>query len=252
MIAVSNLVKYFGARRAVAQVSFDIGQELFVFLGPNGAGKTTTIKMMTGLLKPDSGSVELHGIDIQKNPLAAKALFGLVQEEPVLYEKLTATEFVHFMARLYDVEKIDAEKRMNGLFEIFEINGRSKDLIEDYSHGMKQKISLAGALVHDPEILFLDEPTVGLDPRAARNLKDMLRGLVDKGRTVFMSTHILELAERMCDRVGIIHQGRLIAMGTIEELAIQAGKPGASLEDIFLVLTGDTGREGLTRYLEEN
>jgi ABC-2 type transport system ATP-binding protein len=252
MIKVQNLSKYFGNRPAVDQVTFDIGRELFVFLGPNGAGKTTTIKMMTGLLKPDAGSVHLKGIDLQQQPLVAKQLFGLVQEEPVLYDKLTAAEFVQFMARVYNVPKADATKRMAQLFEIFEISDRSHDLIEDFSHGMKQKTALIGALIHDPEILFLDEPSVGLDPKSARNLKDMLAGLVDKGHTVFMSTHILELAERMCDRVGIIHQGRLIAMGSLQQLAQQAGKPGASLEDIFLALTGDTEQEGLVRFLEEN
>jgi len=250
MIKVNNLVKYFADRSAVQQVSLDIGAELFVFLGPNGAGKTTTIKMMTGLLKPDAGSVELKGINLHQYPLAAKQLFGLVPEEPALYEKLTAAEFVGFMAQLYKVNKTDAEKRMAQLFEIFEITDRRNDLLEDFSHGMKQKVSLSGALVHDPEILFLDEPTVGLDPKSARNLKDLLRGLVDKGHAVFMSTHILEVAERMCDRVGIIHQGRLIAVGTLEQLAQQAGKPGASLEDIFLTLTGDTEQEGLVRFLE--
>lgn len=252
MIRVENLCKYFGERTAVDRLTMSIGNELFVFLGPNGAGKTTSIKMMTGLLSPHEGTVYLNGVNLQHAPLKAKKLFGLVHEEPVLYEKLTAAEFVHFMARLYDVPKLEAEKRMNQLFEIFEMENRTNDLIEDFSHGMKQKVALTGALIHDPQILFLDEPTVGLDPKSARNMKDLLRGLVEKGHTVFMSTHILEVAERMCDRIGIIHQGKLIAMGTFEELSQQAGKSGATLEDIFLDLTGDTEQAGLERFLKEN
>jgi ABC-2 type transport system ATP-binding protein len=252
MIRVENLCKYFGERTAVDKLTMSIGKELFVFLGPNGAGKTTSIKMMTGLLAPHEGTVFLNGVNLQAAPLKAKKLFGLVHEEPVLYDKLTASEFIHFMARLYNVPKLEAEKRMNQLFEIFEMQDRTNDLLEDFSHGMKQKVALTGALIHDPEILFLDEPTVGLDPKSARNLKDLLRGLVEKGHTVFMSTHILEVAERMCDRIGIIHQGKLIAIGTFEELSQQSGKSGATLEDIFLALTGDTEQVGLERFLKEN
>jgi len=251
MLQVEQLHKAFGDRIAVDELSLQIEHELFVFLGPNGAGKTTTIKMMTGLLHPDRGRVLIDGIDLAADPIGAKRLFGLVQESPVLYEKLSAREFVHFMARLYQVPEEDAVRRTGQLFEIFEISDRADELVEEFSHGMKQKVALAGALVHEPRVLFLDEPTVGLDPKAARNLKDLLRGMVERGTTVFMSTHILEVAERMCDRAGIIHQGRLIALGTMDELRKNSATEKASLEEIFLQLTASEVGADVNRFLEE-
>ncbi|HOY43461.1 MAG TPA: ABC transporter ATP-binding protein [bacterium] len=251
MLQVVQLHKAFGDRIAVEELSLQIENELFVFLGPNGAGKTTTIKMMTGLLHPDRGRVLIDGIDLATDPIGAKRLFGLVQESPVLYEKLSAREFVHFMARLYQVPDEDAARRAGQLFDIFEISDRADELIEEFSHGMKQKVALAGALVHEPRVLFLDEPTVGLDPKAARNLKDLLRGMVERGTTVFMSTHILEVAERMCDRAGIIHQGRLIALGTMDELRKNSATEKASLEEIFLQLTASEVGADVNRFLEE-
>jgi len=251
MLQVEQLHKAFGDRIAVEELSLQIENELFVFLGPNGAGKTTTIKMMTGLLHPDRGRVLIDGIDLATDPIGAKRLFGLVQESPVLYEKLSAREFVHFMARLYQVPDEDAARRAGQLFDIFEISDRADELIEEFSHGMKQKVALAGALVHEPRVLFLDEPTVGLDPKAARNLKDLLRGMVERGTTVFMSTHILEVAERMCDRAGIIHQGRLIALGTMDELRKNSATEKASLEEIFLQLTASEVGADVNRLLEE-
>ncbi|HNY91550.1 MAG: ABC-type transporter ATP-binding protein EcsA [bacterium ADurb.Bin431] len=251
MLQVEQLHKAFGDRIAVEELSLQIENELFVFLGPNGAGKTTTIKMMTGLLHPDRGRVLIDGIDLATDPIGAKRLFGLVQESPVLYEKLSAREFVHFMARLYQVPDEDAARRAGQLFDIFEISDRADELIEEFSHGMKQKVALAGALVHEPRVLFLDEPTVGLDPKAARNLKDLLRGMVERGTTVFMSTHILEVAERMCDRAGIIHQGRLIALGTMDELRKNSATEKASLEEIFLQLTASEVGADVNRFLEE-
>jgi len=251
MLKIEHLHKSFGQRAAVIDLNLQIEKELFVFLGPNGAGKTTSIKLMTGLLHPDQGSVFIGGHNLQDDPLAAKRLFGLVQEQPVLYDKLSPREFVLFMARLYEVPQADAVRRMNQLFEIFEIADRAGDLIEDFSHGMKQKVALSAALVHEPQILFLDEPTVGLDPKAARNLKDLLRGLIGRGTTVFMSTHILEIAERMCDRAGIIHEGRLIALGTMKELREKTAGREASLEDIFLQLTGSADQGDVQQFLEE-
>ncbi len=251
MLQVEQIHKAFGDRIAVEELSLRIENELFVFLGPNGAGKTTTIKMMTGLLHPDQGRVLIDGIDLAADPIGAKRLFGLVQESPVLYEKLSAREFVHFMARLYQVPDEDAARRAGQLFDIFEISDRADELIEEFSHGMKQKVALAGALVHEPRVLFLDEPTVGLDPKAARNLKDLLRGMVERGTTVFMSTHILEVAERMCDRAGIIHQGRLIALGTMDELRKNSATEKASLEEIFLQLTASEVGADVNRFLEE-
>jgi ABC-2 type transport system ATP-binding protein len=250
MLSVKNLCKTFGSRKAVNDLSLEVGAELFIFLGANGAGKTTSIKMMSGLLRPDLGTIHIMGISLLDQPLEAKRKIGLVQEHPALYEKLTAKEFVLFIAKLYRIPFADAHRRQHDLFEIFELSDRSNDLIEDLSHGMKQKVALCGALVHDPQVLFLDEPFVGLDPKAARQLKELLRGLVDKGTTVFMSTHVLEVAEKMCDRIGIIHEGKLIAQGTLEELAKDQKASRLSLEDIFLNLTGSATLEKVARYLE--
>lgn len=251
MIKISNLTKKYDDLIAVDHLNLNIENELFVFLGPNGAGKTTTIRMMTGLLRPSEGSVSLGGYDIQNQSIAAKQKFGLIPDTPNLYEKLTAREFVQFIGNLYEVDRNDIEKRMNRLFELFELNDRADDLIQSFSHGMKQKCALSAALIHDPDILFLDEPTVGLDPKSARNLKDLLRGLVKKGKTVFMSTHILEIAESMCDRVGIINKGKLIAHGTMDELRKLSDQEDKSLEDIFLKLTGGNEFDEVLKYLED-
>ena len=194
--------------------------------------------MLTGLLTPDAGSIKLDDIDLHKNPLDAKRRFGYVPEQPNLYEKLTANEFIDFLLKVYNVPPDIGIRRMHQLFEIFEIAERADDVIEELSNGMQKKVALVAALVHQPQILFLDEPTVALDPKAARNLKDILRRLIDKGVCVFMTTHILEVAESMCDRIGIIDKGRLCAVGTVEQLRQQHGK-SSSLEDIFLHLTGN-------------
>jgi ABC-2 type transport system ATP-binding protein len=236
-IVAEGLRKVYGAHEAVRNVSFQIRPgEIVGFLGPNGAGKTTTIKMLTGLLKPTEGRSLIMGHDVQREPVAAKARFGYVPDTPNLYGKLNAWEFLRFMARLYRVPQAQAERRAGELLRVFELAGAASDLIEGYSHGMQQKMALAGALVHDPEVLFLDEPTVGLDPRSARLIKDLLSQLRDMGTAVFFSTHILEIAERMCDRVLIINQGQIVAQGTLAEL--RAGGGEGSLEDIFLSLTG--------------
>ncbi len=251
MIQTVHLTKKYNSFLAVEDLSLTVNNELFVFLGPNGAGKTTTIKMMTGLLQPTHGSVSIHGIDLHKNPIQAKQCFGLVQEQAHVYEKLTAREFIQFIASIYHVPVPKANQKMEQLFEIFEISDWTNDLIEDFSHGMKQKVALTAALVHDPKVLFLDEPTVGLDPKAARNLKELLRGLVNKGNTVFMSTHILEVAERMCDRIGIIHKGKLVALGTLDDLREKASIQSGNLEDVFLKLTGSSEMANVAKYLEE-
>jgi ABC-2 type transport system ATP-binding protein len=251
MISVSHLFKTYGSFKAVDDLSLEVEHELFVFLGPNGAGKTTTIKMMTGQITPSSGSIFIQGIDLHQEPLLCKKSFGLVPEQPYLYEKLTVLEFMYFIATVYKIPKNHAHRRMAQLFDIFEINDRDKDLIENLSHGMKQKVALIGAIVHDPAVLFLDEPTTGLDPKAARNLKEILRGLVNKGSTIFMSTHILEVAERMCDRVGIIHKGRLIALGTMEDLRKKTTSQAETLEEIFLELTDSSSEDKVAAYLKE-
>ncbi len=251
VIETENLTKRYGNLTAVNGLNLRIpAGELFGFLGPNGAGKTTTIKLLVGLLRPDGGTARIGGHDVQREPLAAKSLVGFVPDNPYLYEKLTAREFLRFMADLYGVDRDRAARRSEDLLRLLDLTDRGDELIESYSHGMRQKTALAGALIHEPKVFFLDEPTVGLDPKSARLIKDILRQLCDRGMTVFMSTHILEIAERMCDRVGIINEGKLVACGTMEELRGGIGEAsGASLEDIFLQLTGGAEYEELARYL---
>lgn len=251
MIEAINLSKKYNGLLAVDDLNLQVHKELFVFLGPNGAGKTTTIKMMTGLLRPTSGTIRIEGYDLLEQPMEAKKLFGLVPDTPVLYDKLSLREFLQFIANLYEVDKETFKRRFTNLIDLFDLDGRVDDLIQDFSHGMKQKSILAAALIHDPKVLFLDEPTVGLDPKSARNLKDLLRGLIEKGTTVFMSTHILEIAEVMCDRVGIIDKGRLIACGTMEELRLKSKQQDKSLEEIFLELTGGSEYNEVLKYLED-
>jgi ABC-2 type transport system ATP-binding protein len=249
LISLSGLKKSFDDLLAVDGLDLKVNNELFIFLGPNGAGKTTTIKMMTGLLNPDAGSVLLNDIDLQRHPIEAKKQFGYVPEQPTLYDKLTPNEFIDFIINVYKMPGDVGLHQKQKLFEIFEIADRANDLIEDLSNGMQKKVSLVAALVHQPKILFLDEPTVALDPKAARNLKDILRGLIEKGVTVFMTTHILEVAENMCDRVGILNKGKLCAVGSLSELRQQHGKD-LSLEDIFLKLTGDVWSSQVDDYLQ--
>ncbi len=240
-----GLRKVYGAHEAVKHADLLVWPgEIVGFLGPNGAGKTTTIKMLTGLIKPTAGRAVILGHDIQAEPVRAKALFGYVPDTPNLYGKLSGWEFLRFMARLYRVPHERAEQRANELLHLFDLYSAASDMAEGYSHGMQQKLALAGALVHDPQVLFLDEPTVGLDPRSARLIKDLLSQLRDRGVAVFLSTHILEIAERMCDRIMIINDGRIVASGTMEELRLMQGQ--GSLEDIFLKLTGGAEYEALT------
>ncbi len=244
MIQTTGLSKQFGEFQAVDNVNLQIGNgELFAFLGPNGAGKTTTIKMMVGLLRPTTGQVIIDGFDMQQQSLEAKARIGYVPDEAYLYDKLTAREFLRFIARLYRVEPKTAEERAEALLDYFDLAEKGDELVQGYSHGMKQKVSLAGALLHDPAVIFLDEPTVGLDPKSARQMKDTLRSLCAKGVTVFLTTHILEIAEQLATRVGIINQGKLIAVGTMNELRTLDQNRDDSLEDIFLRLTDEAEAE---------
>lgn len=251
MIEAIHLTKAYNHQLAVQDLNLQIANELFVFLGPNGAGKTTTIKMMTGLLQPTSGTVRIGGYDLAEQPVEAKKIFGLVPDTPVLYDKLTLSEFLQFVARMYEVDANSYKRRFSQLVELFDLESKVHDLIQTFSHGMKQKCVLAAALIHDPQVLFLDEPTVGLDPKSARHLKDLLRGLVKQGTTVFMSTHILEIAEAMCDRVGIIDHGQLIACGTMDELRRKSSDRDQSLEEIFLELTGGSEYDEVLKYLED-
>jgi ABC-2 type transport system ATP-binding protein len=239
-IETSHLVKRFGDKVAVNDVSFAVrGGEIFGFLGPNGAGKTTTIKMIVGLLQPTSGSVKVAGYDVQTQSVLAKAVSGYVPDEPNLYAKLSARELLRFVGDLYDIDRKHISRRIDELLRLFDLVEAGDDMIESYSHGMQQKTSLAAALMHDPKVLVLDEPTVGLDPKSARLIKDILRQLADRGAAVMLSTHIMEIAERMCDRIGIINKGQLVAVGSMEDLR-QHGSGETSLEDIFLDLTGGT------------
>ena len=237
LIEAVALRKNYGDTQAVKGIDLQIMPgEIFGFLGPNGAGKTTTIKMLVGLLRPSGGVARIGGHDIQREPIAAKRLLGYVPDQPYLPEKLTAREFLEFIAGLYQLDRAVARRRGEELLRLFDLDERGDELIGGYSHGMRQKTALAGALLHNPQAFFLDEPTVGLDPRSARLIKDLLREVAGRGTAIFMSTHILEIAERMCDRVAIISEGRIIAIGTMDEL--RAGRSGESLEDIFLELTG--------------
>ena len=238
LIETSHLVKKYGDKLAVNDVSFQVqGGEIFGFLGPNGAGKTTTLKMIVGLLRPSDGVVKVGGFDVVAQPLQAKAACGYVPDEPNLYGKLTGRELLRFVGDLYGLDRAQAARRSEELLRLFNLDEAADETTDSYSHGMKQKTSLAAALVHDPRVLILDEPTVGLDPKSARLIKDILRQMADRGSAVMLSTHILEIAQNMCDRIGIINKGKLIAIGTMDELR-QLGQGENSLEDIFLSLTG--------------
>jgi ABC-2 type transport system ATP-binding protein len=240
MIELRQLTKRYANTVAVDALDLSIpAGEIFGFLGPNGAGKTTTIRMMMGLLEPSAGSVHLGGHDLHRDPLPAKALCGFVPDRPYVYEKLTGAEFLDFAADLYQVDPRTKAARRERLLELFDLEEWRDELAESYSHGMKQRLVMAAALVHAPRILIVDEPTVGMDPRGARLLKRLFRELAADGATVFMSTHSLEVAEELCDRIGIILRGRLVALGTVDELHEQAGPhEGATLESVFLRLTG--------------
>lgn len=251
LIEVRSLVKAYGDKVAVEHVNFDVySGEVFGFLGPNGAGKTTTMKMIVGLLQPTSGTINIAGYDIQTQPMLAKASCGYVPDTPNLYAKLTGRELLRFVSDLYDLDRNQAARRMDELLRTFELKSAADDTFDSYSHGMQQKTSLAVALMHDPRVLVLDEPTVGLDPKSARLIKDILRQLADRGAAVMLSTHILEIAEHMCDRIGIINKGRLVAVSTMDELRMLDKTGQTSLEDIFLSLTGGAEETAIAEILK--
>ena len=237
MIQLEHLSKRFGAFTAVHDLNLNIAEgEIFGFLGPNGAGKTTTIRMMMSLLRPTTGRVILGGHDLAVDPLSAKAISAFVPDRPYIYEKLTGREFLSFVGGLYQVPSDQCQERIEESLSFFSLVDWGDELVESYSHGMKQRLVVASALLHDPKIIVVDEPMVGMDPIGARLFKALLRSLTLKGKTIFMSTHSLEVAEELCDRIGIILGGKLIALGTLDELQRQAGSE-ARLEDIFLKLT---------------
>ena len=237
MIKLTNLTKAYGNLIAVRSINLEVkAGEVFGFLGPNGAGKTTTIKMMAGLLQPTGGSVEIGGFDVQKEPLRAKAITGFIPDRPYLYEKLTAGEFMRFVAELYSMTGVDG--RIGELLGLFGLTDWAGELVENFSHGMKQRLVMASSLLHHPKVLVVDEPMVGLDPRGARLVKDLFRDLASQGVTIFMSTHTLEIVEAMCTRVAIINKGEIIAGGSVGELGRLARMENSHLEPIFLKLTG--------------
>ena len=245
MIRIEQLTKFYGTVRALHELSLSIPRgEFFGFLGPNGAGKTTTIKIIAGLLRPTSGRVVLGGdgvgeFDIARDPEKAKAITGYIPDRPYLYEKLTGYEYVHFIGGLYGVPPARIDDHVHHYFHLFDLLDAAHSLIESYSHGMRQKVVMTGALVHDPRVLIVDEPMVGLDPRSSRLVKDLLKRKSQEGMTIFLSTHTLDVAEELCDRIGIIQRGQLIALGTIEELRRLALDQTSDLrlESVFLKLT---------------
>lgn len=238
MIQILNVNKsYNGKIKAVEDLSITVKDgEIFGFLGPNGAGKTTTIKMITGILKSDTGEINLNGISIKENPLEAKKQFGFVPDNPDMFLKLKGIEYLNFMGDIYGVGKEKRIEKIESLSEKFEIKDALGDQIQSYSHGMRQKIVLIGALLHDPSIWILDEPLTGLDPKASFTLKEMMRNHADSGKTVFFSTHVLEVAEKICDKIAVINKGKILFCGTIEEMKDHY-KESESLENMFLRLT---------------
>ncbi len=239
-IELRAVTKRYGTVTAVRDLSLQIRPgELFAFLGPNGAGKTTTMKMVAGLLIPDAGTVRVWGQPMGRDGRLAKAQLAFVPDQPFLYDKLTGNEFLEFVGRMYGLDRARLQTRRRDLVERLEMNYLDQ-LTESYSHGMKQRVALAAALLHDPRVLVIDEPMVGLDPRTVRTVKDLMLEMVRAGGSVFMSTHTLEVAEAVAHRIGIIHHGRLLTVGTLQELRSQAVQ-GGSLEDIFLRLTADEG-----------
>jgi ABC-2 type transport system ATP-binding protein len=250
MIAVENLVKRYGNFTAVDGVSINVAPgQIHGFLGPNGAGKTTSIRIIAGLLKPTSGRVVVNGHDLATEPEAAKAALGFIPDRPFIYEKLTAGEFLRFHAGLYGMSDRDIEARIKEMLEIFELGRWEHELVESFSHGMKQRLVMSAAFMHRPRAVLVDEPMVGLDPRGARLIKDVFRRMSDRGVALLMSTHTLEVAEEMCDRISIILRGRIIAHGTVAELRAMAGDADDQLTNVFLKLTGGSGLQEIDEVL---
>jgi ABC-2 type transport system ATP-binding protein len=242
MIATHDLVKKYGSFTAVDGVSLDVPSgEIHGFLGPNGAGKTTTIRMIAGLLKPTSGRVLVNGHDLAREPERAKASLGFIPDRPFIYEKLTAGEFLRFHAGLYGVDEATLADRIRQMLELFELTKWENELVESFSHGMKQRLVMSAAFLHRPQAVLVDEPMVGLDPRGARLIKEVFRRMASSGVAVLMSTHTLEVAEEMCDRISIILKGKIIARGTVAEVRAMSGDPGDQLTSVFLKLTGGSG-----------
>jgi ABC-2 type transport system ATP-binding protein len=251
VIQLAGLTKRYGKFTAVDGIDLEVPRgELFGLLGPNGAGKTTTLRMIAGILRPTAGTVLLGGVDIQQQPLEAKARLGYIPDRPFVYDKLTGGEFLRFAAALYGQKGTMVERRIDELLEFFELTPWKNELTETYSHGMRQKLIISGALVHRPDVVVVDEPMVGLDPKSARLLKDLFRQFVERGGTILMSTHTLEVAEVMCDRIAILYRGKIAAQGTMDDLRQQTASDGMRLEDLFLKLTGGLGVHQLDTVFE--
>ncbi len=237
MIKLINLTKDFKTTLAVNRLNLEVAAgEIYGFIGPNGAGKTTTIRMMGGIIEPTDGKILIGGIDVSRNPVGAKKIIGFVPDRPFLYEKLTGMEFLKFIADLYRVDLRVFSRRAPELLEQFALWQWKDEIVEAYSHGMKQRLIIAAALLHDPRVMVIDEPMVGLDPEAVRMVRDILKGLARQNVTIFVSTHTLSLAEDLCDRIGVIHKGTLLAQGTVAELNLAAKTGEARLEEVFLTL----------------
>ena len=250
MIEMTGLSKRYGSFTAVRSLDLVVPRgELFGFLGPNGAGKTTTMRMISGILQPTAGTVRIAGHDLRTDPLRAKRALGFIPDRPFVYEKLTGMEFLRFTAGLYGDDGADVDRRGHELLALFDLESWRDELVESYSHGMRQKLIIASAFVHRPHVIVVDEPMVGLDPKSARILKDLFREYTRRGHTVMMSTHTLEIAEDMCDRIGIMQRGELAACGTMQQLR-GAAENTDGLEEIFLRLTGDRVARELVEVLD--
>ncbi len=250
MIVLEGLTKRYGGFTAVHPLDLHVpAGELFGFLGPNGAGKTTTIRMIVGVLHPTAGRVLIGGHDVFTDAARAKRRLGYIPDRPFLYEKLTGLEFLRFVSGIWGENGAESEGRAARLLELFELSEWRDTLIESYSHGMRQKLLISSALVHAPDVIVVDEPMVGLDPKGARLIKELLRDFAAEGGTVFLSTHTLEVAEALCDRIAILDQGRIRAIGSMDELRAEAAAGGAGLEDVFLKLTGAEDVAGLVHSL---
>ena len=253
MIELRALTKRYGDFTAVNAINLDVpAGELFGFLGPNGAGKTTALRMIAGILKPTAGCVRIAGVDLARDPIQAKCKLGYIPDRPFIYEKLTGVEFLRFVAGLFGQTGVQVDRRGRELLALFDLEDWRDELVESYSHGMRQKLIIASAFIHRPEVIVVDEPMVGLDPKAARTLKELFREYVNRGHTIMMSTHTLEVAQRLCDRVAIIQKGEIRACGTLEELRAESGHNGqeVALEDIFLRLTGERAARELVEVLD--
>ncbi len=238
-VEFQSTTKQYDEILAVDNIDLKIGTgEIFALLGPNGSGKSTSLKMIMGLVQPTSGSVQVLGIDVKKDPVAVKKQVGYVPESPSVYEFLTGIEYLDFIADIYGISPADKKQRVNEYLKALQLEGREGDMINSYSDGMKKKISLISAFLHKPKLLILDEPLNALDPRSARIVKDLLHELKSQGVTTILSTHVLEIAEAVCDRIGIMYQGKILSLGTMTELRQRASLPESKLEDIFLKLTG--------------